>query len=105
RLLDHSAARQDFATIEYPNIIQSEKAALKDVVAVRVLAVHPPREVEKQLMKGAFQEAPVPPPGVPFFDLVDPPHRPSVNRRIRVGKVPLVSGELPVGMHVPFAQQ
>ena len=56
-------------------------------------------------MKGALQKTAVPPPGVSFFDLVNPPHCPRVNRRIHIGEVPFVSGKLPVGMHVPFAQQ
>src|SRR5438067_8779042 len=39
-----------------------------------------------------------------LLDLVDAPRRPGVHRRIDVAQRPFVRGELPVGMHVPLAQ-
>src|SRR5579859_7507188 len=55
-LFEKAARWQGCATIKDTNIIQTQKATLKNIVAFRVLAVHPPRKVEEQLVKAAFQE-------------------------------------------------
>ena len=43
-------------TVEHADIVEAEEAALEDVQALRVLAVHPPGEVQQQLVKDALQE-------------------------------------------------
>ena len=50
------ARRQLRAAVEDADIIQTEKAALKDVASRNIFAVHPPREIEQQLLENAFQE-------------------------------------------------
>ena len=55
-LLDKAAAGQRLAAVEDADIVQAQEAALEDVPAFGVLAVHPPGEIEQQLVKDALQE-------------------------------------------------
>ena len=72
-LLDGAATRQHRAAVEDADVVQPEEAALKDIQALFVLAVHPPGEVQQQLVKDALQEIAVGPARALLFDLVDPP--------------------------------
>ena len=55
-LLDVAAGGQGRAAIKDADVVQPQKAALKDVVAVGILAVDPPGKVEQQLVKDPLQE-------------------------------------------------
>src|SRR6266403_3242998 len=55
-LVDVSARGQLAAAVEHPNVVQSEEPALEDVAAFSVLAIHPPGEVQHQLMEDSLQE-------------------------------------------------
>ena len=104
-LLEVAAARQRRGAVEHADVVQAEEAALEDVLALGVLAVHPPGEVQQQLVEGALEEQPVGHAGHAAIDLVDAPHRPGVDRRVDVAEGPLVGRDLPVGVHVPLAQE
>jgi len=56
--------------VENTNIIQAEESAFKYVIALRILAVHPPGEVQHQLVKNAFQETYVAFAAIVLFILV-----------------------------------
>src|SRR6266446_9817639 len=58
-LVDITAGRQRGAAVEKADIVEAEKPALKDVVSLDVLAVHPPGEIEHQLVEDTFEESPV----------------------------------------------
>ena len=45
-LLDIFASVERLAAIEYADIIQPQKSALENVLALRVLSVHPPCEIQ-----------------------------------------------------------
>ena len=45
------------------------------------------------------------PPRARAVDLVDPPRRPGVHRRVDVAERPFIGRQLPVRVHVPFAGQ
>ena len=47
---------QWLAAVKYPDIIQPEKASLEHIIAVMVLAVDPPGEIEQQLVKYFLQK-------------------------------------------------
>src|ERR1700730_24983 len=96
---------QRLRTVEHTDVIEAQKAALKYVHAIRVLAIYPPREIQQEFMKYTLEEAPVGAPAYAFFNLVDAPRRPGMHRRVDVAKRPFIGGQLPVRMHVPFAQQ
>ena len=100
-LLEHAPAGQRRRAVEGSDVVEPEKPALEHVVAERVLAVHPPGEIDQELVEDAREE-------VEVLAAVDPEHRqrrPGVNRRIDVGKVPFVGGKLAVRIRVPFAEQ
>src|SRR5690606_30574123 len=46
--------------VEYSDIIQAEKAALKDIVTIDVFPVDPPREIDQQFLKYLFQKIDIP---------------------------------------------
>ena len=87
--------------VEGADVVQAQEAALEQVVALDVLAVDPPVEVEQQLVQHPRQEVEV----VVAGDLVHPQRRPRLDRRVDVGEVPLVGGQLAVGVHVPLAAE
>src|SRR5215471_19701917 len=99
-LLDVSTRRQWRTAIENADVVQTEKAALKDVASFGVLAVYPPGEVQHQLVKHARQEFPISSPTPFFVYFVDPPCGPGEHRRIDVVESPFVRRDLPVGVHV-----
>ena len=76
-LLEVAAGRQRRAAVEDADVVEAEEAALEDVVALRVLAVHPPGEVEQQLVEDALEERRGRRGRVRcLLDLVDAPARP-----------------------------
>src|SRR6202040_310323 len=92
-------------TVEDPDIIQPEKAAFEHVTARRILAIHPPREIYKQLVKDAHEKHPVRLAAHTTCNLIDAPRCPRLHGRIYIRKIPFVCGKLPVRMHIPFAHE
>ncbi len=74
------------------------------MVAVEILPVHPPGEVEEQLLEDPGEEEPVA-SAAGVRDLVDPPGGPGVDGRVDVREGELVRRDLAVGMHVPLAEE
>ncbi len=103
RLIQVPASGQAVAAVENADIVQSQKAALKNIVAVIIFAIYPPGKIEQQLVEDRFQKRPVWLAGLRGVDLVDAPGSPGMNRRIDIAKGPFVGRELAVGVHVPFA--
>ena len=88
-----------------PMLSSPRKPPWKTLLPFGVLAVHPPGEVEQQLVEDALEEGAVGHAAALLVDLVNAPGGPGVHRRIDVAERPLVGRQLAVGMHVPFAQQ
>ena len=105
RLLEVASGGQGRRTVKDTDVIEPEKPALKDIRAVGIFAVHPPGEVQQQLMKHSFQESAIGDAAHAPLDFVDAPSGPRVHRWIHIAKGPFISGQLPVRVHVPFAQQ
>src|SRR5690242_17312382 len=97
--------RERSRSVEYADIVKPKETALKNVHALVVFAIHPPREVEKKLVKRAFQKIAVGYAADAFFDLVDAPHGPRMDGRIDISERPFIRRKLPVGVHVPFPQK
>src|SRR5437867_9346208 len=55
-LFDVAARRQRRAAIEDADVVESQKSALKDVLTFGVLAIHPPCEVQHELVEHALEE-------------------------------------------------
>jgi hypothetical protein len=62
RLLEAPSGGQGRAAVEHTDVVQAEEAAFEDVLAELVLPVHPPGEVQDQLVERALQEVDVAPP-------------------------------------------
>ena len=99
-LLEDPQHRQD-RPVERPDVVEAEEAALEDVVALGVLAVHPPGEVQEQLVEDPLEEVGV----LGAVDLEHPQGGPGVHRRVDVAELPLIGGQLPVRVHVPLAAE
>ena len=104
-LLDLAAPRQWRRAIEEPDVVEAEEAALEDVLALGVLAVDPPGEVQQQLVEDPLEEHAVAPAADAALDPVDTQRGPRVNGWVDVPKRPLVRRHLAVRVHVPFAQE
>src|SRR5262249_13215481 len=100
---DVATGRQRRAAIEHADVVESQKPALEDVHPFRILPVHPPGEVEQQLVEDALQECAVALAVPLLINLVNPPRGPGMNRGIYVSKCPLVSWELPIRVQIPLA--
>ena len=100
RLVQVSAGRQRRAAIEHPDVVQSQEAALEDVGPCAVLAIHPPREVEQQLLERALQPVEVTRSAPGFLQAVGKDRGPGVHRWIDVAEVPFVGGQLTARVQV-----
>ena len=103
-LLEMPTGRQRLGPIEDPDVVETEEPAAEQVVAFGVLAIHPPREVDQQLVERALEELAIAMPARSGH-AVHAIARPRVHGRIHVVERELVGGQLAVGVHVPLAQQ
>ena len=51
-----AAGGKRLAAVEDADVIQTEKAALKNVAPVGILAIDPPGEIQQQLLKNPFEK-------------------------------------------------
>src|ERR1051325_2973603 len=98
------ASRERSTAIENADVVEAQKAALKDVHPVGVFAIDPPGEIQQQLLEDPLKKDCVANSTSLLLDLVNSPRGPGVNWWIHIAKRPLVSRQLTVRMHVPFAQ-
>src|SRR5439155_416490 len=97
-LLQHDAVAEMDATIDDRDVVEAEETAFKNVVALAIDLVDPPREMDEQFVETAFEERSIRLTGANAIHVVDAPHSPRVNRRIQVGELPFISGYLAIGM-------
>ena len=91
RLLDKAAGRQRPRAVEHADIVQAEEAAFEYVQSLRVFSVHPPGEIQQQLVKDPFQEIQITGAAIPLSVVLEHAHRrPGMYRRIDVTERPLV---------------
>src|SRR5438552_5211419 len=104
RLLQKSTGRQRFRAVENADVIEPEKTAGEKIVAFGVFAVHPPGEVEQQLLECAFKKSAITLPARTSH-LVNAPGSRGVDGRNHITKSEFVSRHLAVRVHVPFTQE
>ena len=102
-LLEEAPHRQRRAAIEHPDVVHAEEPALEHVAAGAVLAIHPPGEVQQQLLERALEPVEVL-VAMGGRQAVRVDGRPGVDRRVDVAEVPLVGGQLAVGVEVRRAE-
>src|SRR5436853_2812036 len=56
-LLQVASGGERRGTVKNSDVIEAQEAALKNICAVRVLAVHPPGEIQEQLVKNFLEES------------------------------------------------
>ena len=105
RLFEMAPGGERRRAVKDSDVVQAQEPSLKDIRAVGVLAVHPPCEIQEQLVKDLFEETTIGHAAHAPLDFVDTPRGPGVNRRVDVAEGPFVRGQLAVGVHVPFAQK
>ena len=103
RLLQVAAGGQRRAAVEDADVVEAEEAALEDVLAEAVLAVHPPGEVQQQLVERRLEEIDVRLAAQGLLGAMEEQRRPGMDRRVHVAEVPLVGGHLAAGMQVDAA--
>ena len=103
-LLEVAAGRQLGAAVEDADVVEAEEAALEHALAQAVLAIHPPREVDEELAEGALEELEVPLAALRLLHAVLEERRPRMHRRVDVAEVPLVGGQLTVGVLIARLQ-
>jgi len=79
RLLDAVAGRQRCRTVEDADVVEPEEATLEDVLPLGVLPVHPPGEVEQQLVEDLLEELAIALAAQPALDSIDAQRRPGVD--------------------------
>ncbi len=99
-LLQIPAGGQRGAAVEHADVVQPQETTLEDVLAEAVLAVHPPGEVEQQLVEAALEPVDVTLPAPRFLQPVGEGGGPGVHRRIDVAEIPFVRRDLPAGMQI-----
>src|SRR5579862_8991354 len=106
RLIEVPSVWQPGAAVKDADVVEAEETALKDVATLGVLAIHPPCEIEHELVEGALQEREVAVSAMLLaVDLKYAPRRPRVHRRTHIAQRPFVCRELPIRMHVPLASE
>ena len=104
RLLQALARGQRLVAVEEADVVHPQEPAREDLPPREVLAVHPPREVEEQLLERPLQEQPVA-FAVRRRDLVHAPAGPRMDGRVDVGERELARRQLAAGVHEPLAQE
>ena len=88
------------AAVEDADVVEAQEAPLEDVLAEAVLAVHPPGEVQEQLVEGRPEEIEVGLAAQGLLGAVQEERRKGVDRGVHVAEVPLIGGHLAAGVQV-----
>src|SRR5206468_2241803 len=91
-LVDETAGGQWCATIKTADVVESKKTSLENIPALRIFAIHPPGEVEHELVEDAFKKNQI--TGIIrvldtalfAIHLEDPPGGPRVDGRVHVAE-------------------
>src|SRR5258705_2655466 len=94
---------QRSAAIENSDIIQTKKASLKDVHPISILAIDPPRKIQKKFLEDALKKNRITNAALLLVDLVNAPGGPGMHGRVHITKRPLICRQLSIRMHVPLA--
>src|SRR5260370_28502617 len=65
------------------DVVEPEESALKNIRAVRILAVHPPGKIQKKFVKNFFEESAIGEAAHAPLDFVYAPRGPAMHGRIR----------------------
>src|SRR5918996_3730531 len=97
-LFQMTSSREGRASVKNADVVQSQKAPLKDVATFVVLAVDPPGEIQQQLVEQALQEKSIGLAGDLLGGLVYLEGSPSVDWWVHIAEVPFVGRYLSIGV-------
>src|SRR5271157_717884 len=97
-LLNVAAGGKRFGAVKHPDVVESQEPSLENVPAIGVLAIHPPGEIEQELVKDLLEKLPIRAATPPRDNRVYAPRRPGMYGRVDVAEGPLVSRELAIGV-------
>ena len=100
RLLQVAAGGQRGAAVEDADVVEAEKSSFENILAEPVLAVHPPGEVQAELVEGRSEEIEVHLAPQGLLGAVQEESRKGMDRGVDVAEVPFVGGDLPVRVQV-----
>src|SRR6185369_8317203 len=105
RLFQMSARGKLSISVKNTDIVETEEPTLEYIIPFVILAVHPPCEIEEQLVKDFLQKIPVGNSTAFCLYSIDTQCGPCVDRWIYVTKRPFVGRDLTIRMHVPLTQK
>ena len=104
RLFQITARRQWGAAVENPDVVESEKATLENVLAKTILAVNPPCEVHQELVERPLNKVYIDRPVQCLRRSIKEKRRESMHRRVYVAEIPLIRRELTARVDMMTAQ-
>ena len=75
-LLEVRAIVKSVVAIEHADVVEPEKTALENIIALGVFAVHPPCERDQHLVENCLQKCAIAFAGLFALDLIDAPSGP-----------------------------
>ena len=75
-LLEMAAVGKRRVAIEHADVVEPEKTALENIIALGVFAVHPPCERDQHLVENCLQKCTIAFAGLFALDLIDAPSGP-----------------------------
>ena len=104
RLLEVAAGGQRGTAVEDADVVETEEASFEHILAEAVLAVHPPGEVQQELVERRLEEIDVRLAAQGLLGAVQKQGCKGVDRRVHIAEVPLVGRHLTVGVQVGGAE-
>src|SRR6516165_3292954 len=104
-LLQAEPGRQRLGAIENGDVVEAEKAALEDIVPIRILAVYPPRVIQQQLLEDAVQKMHVAGTALHPLGAEHLEGSRCMNRRVCVVEGPFIRRDLAIRMQIALSQQ
>src|SRR3954449_11434571 len=96
--------RQWCASVEYPDIVETQKTALENIFSGGILAIDPPGKSNKQFVKNGLEKISIGLSADFLLDFVNAPRGPTNHWRVYIAEIPFVGWYLPVRVLIPFAQ-
>src|ERR1700733_5409863 len=98
RLLQITPLWERRTAIKDTDVVEPEEAAFENVLAVPVLAIDPPGEVQSEFVEDALEEADVALAARSPLERIRVECRPGMHRRVYVAEIPFIGRSLTAGM-------
>src|ERR1700730_923725 len=89
-------------SVKHSDVVEPQKSPLENVHALGIFAVHPPSEIQQQLVKNLFEKSAIRDAAQSPLNFINPKGSPRVDRRIHGAKRPLIRGQLSIRSDGPL---